>query len=465
MIQHLSIEKCQDKQTEDQAIIEEVHHESPIDKVYTINSGAYRDQYISLITSKSPLNAQEEKKLFKKFLNGDEKAKDAIIESNLPIIHAVAEKYVALYPNIDIQDLIGEGVIALCNALKTYNPSFNVRFAKYTMRGIKLRMQECILSYHFLIHIPYDVATTIERIIKIEHKYFVQHGIPITLDELSLELGESIERIVYCSPFINYSTTDFSENIDFLESEHYADGQVWQESLSYEIDRALRCLHPREGQIIREIFGIGAPEKTFEDIGTKMDLTSDRVRQIKNNSIRKLKVSKHSKILKTYVNFKNNLCDIDTDIDMTPYVITNTHSMETPKLKAAYKKVKTKEEEKKAKRIKRIKKIIEKQIAEIIKPHPHLNELPLPSKGIYRNNYLNRLISETRKIIKLLNEWGVSKCKLPSPKMIKIKNNGNVMSHLDKNLSILEQESYVSARTLNELRTNIAVLHEKCKSK
>lgn len=462
MIQHLSIEKCQDKQTEDQAIIEEVHHESPIDKVYTINSGAYRDQYISLITSKSPLNAQEEKKLFKKFLNGDEKAKDAIIESNLPIIHAVAEKYVALYPNIDIQDLIGEGVIALCNALKTYNPSFNVRFAKYTMRGIKLRMQECILSYHFLIHIPYDVATTIERIIKIEHKYFVQHGIPITLDELSLELGESIERIVYCSPFINYSTTDFSENIDFLESEYYADGQVWQESLSYEIDRALRCLHPREGQIIREIFGIGAPEKTFEDIGTKMDLTSDRVRQIKNNSIRKLKVSKHSKILKTYVNFKNNLCDIDTDIDMTPYVITNTHSMETPKLKAAHKKVKTKEE-KKAERIKRNKKIIEKQIAEIIKPH--LNELPLPCKGIYRNNYLNRLISETRKIIKLLNEWGVSQSKLPSPKIIKIKNKGDVMSHLDKNLSILEQESYVSARTLNELRTNIAVLHEKCKSK
>lgn len=462
MIQHLSIEKCQDKQTEDQAIIEEVHHESPIDKVYTINSGAYRDQYISLITSKSPLNAQEEKTLFKKFLNGDEKAKDAIIESNLPIIHAVAEKYVALYPNIDIQDLIGEGVIALCNALKTYNPSFNVRFAKYTMRGIKLRMQECILSYHFLIHIPYDVATTIERIIKIEHKYFVQHGIPITLDELSLELGESIERIVYCSPFINYSTTDFSENIDFLESEYYADGQVWQESLSYEIDRALRCLHPREGQIIREIFGIGAPEKTFEDVGTKMDLTSDRVRQIKNNSIRKLKASKHSKILKTYVNFKNNLCDIDTDIDMTPYVITNTHSMETPKLKAAHKKVKTKEE-KKAERIKRNKKIIEKQIAEIIKPH--LNELPLPCKGIYRNNYLNRLISETRKIIKLLNEWGVSQSKLPSPKIIKIKNKGDLMSHLDKNLSILEQESYVSARTLNELRTNIAVLHEKCKSK
>ena len=90
--------------------------------------------------------------------------------------------------------------------------------------------------------------------------------------------------------------------------------------------------------------------------------------------------------------------------------------------------------------------------------------MPLPPKGIYRNNYLNRLISETRKIIKLLNEQVVSKRKLPSPKMVKIKNKGDVMSHLDKNFGILEQESYVSARTLNELRTNIAMLHEKCKS-
>lgn len=465
MIPQETIETSLYQTSEDKAIVEDIHAESSKEKTFTPKEGTFRDKYISLIAFKSPLNTQEEKNLFLQFQNGDEKAKDAIIESNLPIVYAVAEKYVASYPSIDIQDLIGEGVIALCNALKTYNPSFNVRFAKYTMRGIKLRMQECILSYHFLMHIPYDVATTIEKIIKIEHKYFAQHGIQITLDELSLDLGESIERIVNCRQLLNNSTADshgINIDIDQLESEDYADLRLWYESLACDIDCALRTLTPREADVIRKYLGIDQDEQTYEEIGIEFNLTHERVRCIYEKAIRKLKVSRHSRILATYLDCANNLNAIDTDIDMTPYVITNTHSMETPKLKAAHKKVKTKEE-KKAERIKRNKKIIEKQIAEIIKPH--LNELPLPCKGIYRNNYLNRLISETRKIIKLLNECGVSQSKLPSPKIIKIKNKGDVMSHLDKNLSILEQESYVSARTLNELRTNIAVLHEKCKSK
>ena len=445
--------------------MEDIHAESSKEKTFTPKEGTFRDKYISLITSKSPLNTQEEKNLFLQFQNGDEKAKDAIIESNLPIVYAVAEKYVASYPSIDIQDLIGEGVIALCNALKTYNPSFHVNLATYTMRGIELRMQECILSYHFLIHIPYNVATTIERIIKIEHNYFAQHGTHITLDELSLELGESIERIVNCRQLLNYSTADshcINIDIDQLESEDYADLRLWYESLACEIDCALRTLTPREADVIRKYLGIGQNEQTYEEICIEFHLTRERVRCIYEKAIRKLKVSRHRRILATYLDCAKNLNAIDTDIDMIPCVITNIHNIKTPILKAVHEKVKTKEE-KKAEQIKRYKKRIEKQIAEIIKPN--LNELPLPSKGIYRNNYLNRLISETRKIIKLLNEWVVSKRKLPSPEVVKIRNKGNVMSHLDKNLSILEQESYVSARTLNELRTNIAVLHEKCKSK
>ena len=187
MIPQETIEKSLYQTTEDKVIAEDIHAEFSNDKAFIPKEGTFRDKYISFITSKSPLNSQEEKNLFLQFQNGDEKAKDAIIESNLPLIYAVAEKYVASYPTVDIQDLIGEGVIALCNALKTYNPSFNVPLATYTMRGIEFRMQECFLSYRFLIHIPYDVATTMERMIRIEYKYIVQHGIPITSEELSLE--------------------------------------------------------------------------------------------------------------------------------------------------------------------------------------------------------------------------------------------------------------------------------------
>lgn len=465
MIPQETIEKSLYQTTEDKAIAEDIHAEFSNDKAFIPKEGTFRDKYISFITSKSPLNSQEEKNLFLQFQNGDEKAKDAIIESNLPLIYAVAEKYVASYPTVDIQDLIGEGVIALCNALRTYNPSFNVPLATYAMRGIEFRMQECILSYRFLIHIPYDVATTMERMIRIEYKYIVQHGIPITSEELSLELGESIERIVNCRQLLNYSTADshcINIDIDQLESEDYADLRLWYESLACEIDCALRTLTPREADVIRKYLGIGQNEQTYEEICIEFHLTRERVRCIYEKAIRKLKVSRHRRILATYLDCAKNLNAIDTDIDMIPCVITNIHNIKTPILKAVHEKVKTKEE-KKAEQIKRYKKRIEKQIAEIIKPN--LNELPLPSKGIYRNNYLNRLISETRKIIKLLNEWVVSKRKLPSPEVVKIRNKGNVMTHLDKNLSILEQESYVSARTLNELRTNIAVLHEKCKSK
>lgn len=465
MIPQETIEKSLYQTTEDKAIAEDIHAEFSNDKAFIPKEGTFRDKYISFITSKSPLNSQEEKNLFLQFQNGDEKAKDAIIESNLPLIYAVAEKYVASYPTVDIQDLIGEGVIALCNALRTYNPSFNVPFATYTMRGIEFRMQECILSYRFLIHIPYDVATTMERMIRIEYKYIVQHGIPITSEELSLELGESIERIGYCRELLNYSTADSHDiniDIDHLESEEYADVRLWYESLSYIINRALAELHPREEQIIHKAFGIGVPEQTLEEIGIELNLTRERVRCIYVKAIRKLKTSSHSRILETYLGNKNNLSEIDTDIRMTPCAISNNQRIEETRTKIAQKTEKTKEE-REAKRIKRDKQIIEEQIAQITKPN--LNELPLPPKGIYRNNYLNRLISETRKIIKLINEQVVSKRKLPSPKMVKIKNKGDVMSHLDKNFGILEQESYVSARTLNELRTNIAMLHEKCKSK
>ncbi len=457
MIPQETIEKSLYQTTEDKAIVEDIHAEFSNDKAFIPKEGTFRDKYISFITSKSPLNSQEEKNLFLQFQNGDEKAKDAIIESNLPLIYAVAEKYVASYPTVDIQDLIGEGVIALCNALRTYNPSFNVPFATYTMRGIEFRMQECILSYRFLIHIPYDVATTMERMIRIEYKYIVQHGIPITLEELSLELGESIERIGYCRELLNYSTADSHDiniDIDHLESEEYADVRLWYESLACDIDCALRTLTPREADFIRKCFGIGQNEKTYEEIGIEYVLTRERVRCIYEKAIRRLKVSQRSRILKTYLGYENNVSEIDTDIDNIPIVKTFNPEIVQNKVKS--------KEDIKAEKIKRNKKRIEKQIAEIIKYN--LNDLPLPPKGIYRNNYLNRLISETRKIIKLLNEQVVSKRKLPSPKMVKIKNKGDVMSHLDKNLGILEQESYVSARTLNELRTNIALLHEKCKS-
>lgn len=265
------------------------------------NFFSYSDLYIEQILRIPYLTKEDENKYFEQYLNGDENAKDAIIESYLPTIYNIAKKYVAQSPDIDIQDLIGEGVYALCNAIPYYKPSFTARLLTYAMPGIRRAMYEYVL-HNRIVHLPSSQIISLRKIQTAYDRFEQEHERRPIVEELACVLNEPVDRVADTLKMSGESVS-LEGYVDCIcaGNEDSPFCKLHQESLKYETDRALEQLTPREANILRKFWGIGVPEKTLEEIGIEFNLTRERVRQINEKAIRKLKISARYGILKTFL--------------------------------------------------------------------------------------------------------------------------------------------------------------------
>ena len=262
---------------------------------------SYSDLYIEQILRIPYLTKADENKYFEQYLKGDENAKDAIVESYLPTIYNIAQKYVAQSPDIDIQDLIGEGVYALCKAIPYYDPSSPARLITFAIHGIRGAMYEYVL-HNRIVHLPSNQIISLKKIQAAYDRFEQENERRPSAEELAWVLNEYVDRVADTLKMSGESVSlEGYEDLICAEDEDSPFYKLYQESLAKETDRVLEQLHPREADILRSYFGIAVPEKTLEEIGMELNLTRERVRQIKEKAVRKLK------IIGTFWNFKTYL--------------------------------------------------------------------------------------------------------------------------------------------------------------
>jgi RNA polymerase primary sigma factor len=241
--------------------------------------------------------------------NGDRAALEELTRANLRFVVSVAKQY--QNQGLSLPDLIDEGNLGLIKAAEKFDETRGFKFISYAVWWIRQSILQALAEQARIVRLPLNQSGLLNKINKAYQRFEQEHERRPSAEELAEVLDLPIDKI---ADSLKMSGRQVSVDAPFVEGEDNclidvmvnedspnADHKLISESLSREIDRALDQLTPREADILRKFFGIGVPEKTLEEIGIEFNLTRERVRQIKEKAIRKLKTSSRSGILKTYL--------------------------------------------------------------------------------------------------------------------------------------------------------------------
>ena len=254
------------------------------------------------------VSTDEEVELAQRIRQGDQKALDKLTRANLRFVVSVAKQY--QNQGLSLPDLINEGNLGLIKAAQKFDETRGFKFISYAVWWIRQSILQALAEQSRIVRLPLNQVGSLNKISKELSKFEQENQRRPSAEELANRLDIPVEKI---SSTISVSGRSISVDAPFAEGEDncmldvltnddspMADSSLNQESLSKEVDRALNQLHDREREILKMFFGIGCQEMTLEEIGDKFDLTRERVRQIKEKAIRKLKGQK-SRLLKSYL--------------------------------------------------------------------------------------------------------------------------------------------------------------------
>ncbi|MBO5674348.1 MAG: sigma-70 family RNA polymerase sigma factor [Paludibacteraceae bacterium] len=280
-----------------------------ITKSITNRESASLDKYLQEIGREPLIPVDEEVELARRIRNGDRVALEKLVKANLRFVVSVAKQY--QNQGLSLPDLIDEGNLGLIKAAEKFDETRGFKFISYAVWWIRQSILQALAEQSRIVRLPLNQVGSLNKINKAYQRFEQEHErkpsaeelaelLDIPVDKIADTLKMSGRQVSVDAPFVegeDNSLIDVMVNEDSPNADH----TLINESLSREIDRALATLTPREADIIRKFFGIGVPEKTLEEIGIEFRLTRERVRQIKEKAIRRLKTSSRSKILKTYL--------------------------------------------------------------------------------------------------------------------------------------------------------------------
>ena len=280
-----------------------------ITKSITNRESASLDKYLQEIGREELISVEEEVELAGRIRNGDRAALEKLTRANLRFVVSVAKQY--QNQGLSLPDLINEGNLGLIKAAEKFDETRGFKFISYAVWWIRQSILQALAEQSRIVRLPLNQVGSLNKINKALQRFEQEHERRPSAEELAEMLDMPIEKI---ADTIKMSGRHISVDAPFVEGEDNslidvmvnedspnADKGLINESLSTEIDRALSTLTPREADILRAFFGIGQPEKTLEEIGIKLNLTRERVRQIKEKAIRRLATGQRSVILKTYL--------------------------------------------------------------------------------------------------------------------------------------------------------------------
>lgn len=282
-----------------------------ITKSITNRESTSLDKYLQEIGREELITVSEEVELAQKIKKGGKegaRALDKLTRANLRFVVSVAKQY--QNQGLSLPDLINEGNLGLIRAAKKFDETRGFKFISYAVWWIRQSILQALAEQSRIVRLPLNQVGSLNKITKALSKFEQENERRPSADELSEQTGIPVEKI---ADTMKVSGRHISVDAPFVDGEDnslldvlpngdspMADSALNQESLSKEVDRALRQLHDREREILKMFFGIGCQEMTLEEIGAKFELTRERVRQIKEKAIRRLKGQK-SKLLKSYL--------------------------------------------------------------------------------------------------------------------------------------------------------------------
>ncbi|MCQ2324422.1 MAG: RNA polymerase sigma factor RpoD/SigA [Paludibacteraceae bacterium] len=280
-----------------------------ITKSITNRESASLDKYLQEIGREDLVTVEEEVELAGRIRQGDRAALEKLTKANLRFVVSVAKQY--QNQGLSLPDLINEGNLGLIKAAEKFDETRGFKFISYAVWWIRQSILQALAEQSRIVRLPLNQVGSLNKINKAIQRFEQEHERRPSMEELAEELDMPLDKVIealkmsgrHVSVDAPFQDGEDNSLIDVMVNEDSpnADRGLINESLSTEIDRALATLAPREAEILRDFFGIGTPEKTLEEIGEKLNLTRERVRQIKEKAVQKLGEEQRCKVLRSYL--------------------------------------------------------------------------------------------------------------------------------------------------------------------
>lgn len=280
-----------------------------ISKSITNRESASLEKYLQEIGHQDLLTVDQEVELAQQIRKGDRKALERLTKANLRFVVSVAKQY--QNKGLSLPDLINEGNLGLIKAAEKFDETRGFKFISYAVWWIRQSILQAIAEQSRIVRLPLNQVGSVNRIARELNKFEQENERRPSVEEMADRIDLPEEKIAdamkmnthHVSMDAPFAEGDDNSLLDILPNNDSpaTDNELDMESLRAEISRALDILNDREKKVIKAFFGIGTSEMTLEEIGDKYNLTRERVRQIKEKAIRRLRHNTKSKTLKSYL--------------------------------------------------------------------------------------------------------------------------------------------------------------------
>lgn len=278
-------------------------------KSITNRESAALEKYLQEIGREEMITVEEEAELAIRIRKGDEKALEKLTRANLRFVVSVAKQY--QNQGLALPDLINEGNLGLIKAAEKFDETRGFKFISYAVWWIRQSILQALAEQSRIVRLPLNQVGHLNRINRAFSKFEQEHERNPSADELAEAMDvdpgrvEEVMKMVGRHTSIDAPFSEGEENslLDVLPdaNEAPADNVLDKESLAIEVRRTLALLPERERLILSMFYGIDQPELTLEEIGERLGLSRERVRQIKEKTIKKLRHDVHSRLLKSFL--------------------------------------------------------------------------------------------------------------------------------------------------------------------
>jgi len=281
-----------------------------ISKSITNRETASLDKYLSDIGREEMITSDEEVLLAQRIRAGDQSALEKLCKANLRFVVSVAKQY--QNQGLSLQDLINEGNLGLIKAASRFDETRGFKFISYAVWWIRQAILQALAEQSRIVRLPLNQVGSLSKMSKASVRLEQRYERPPSMSELAVELEISEHKV---AETLKISTRTISMDapldqdedmklLDVFESKDTppTDEPLIRESLAREVQRSLSTLTENEREVINLFYGIGVPHSyTLDEISSMIDLTRERVRQIKEKALRRLKHSSRSTLLKAYL--------------------------------------------------------------------------------------------------------------------------------------------------------------------
>ena len=280
-----------------------------ISKSITNRESASLDKYLQEIGHEELLTTDQEVELAQRIRKGDKRALERLTKANLRFVVSVAKQY--QNQGLSLPDLINEGNVGLIKAAEKFDETRGFKFISYAVCCIRQSILQAIAEQSRLVRLPLNQVGSVNKITRELNKFEQEHERKPSVDEIAERVDLPEDKIAdamkansrHVSMDAPIADGEDSSMIDFLPGDSSnTDRELAIESLKAEVSRILKLLTDKEQKVLRAFFGIdGSPEMTLDEIGEKYNLTRERVRQIKEKALRRLRHNTKNKLLKSYL--------------------------------------------------------------------------------------------------------------------------------------------------------------------